>query len=104
MRPNLLANVATMTRVSEQTVVNHVNTRPTFDVYANVQDRDLGGVESDITPIITDLAKQLPPGDTINVLGQIESKNQSFSRIAIGLCAAPGPGLPADGGELPKLG
>ncbi|MEJ0092743.1 MAG: efflux RND transporter permease subunit [Methylocella sp.] len=86
--PNLLANVATMTRVSEQTVVNHVNTRPTFDVYANVQDRDLGGVESDITPIITDLAKQLPPGDTISVLGQIQSKNQSFSRIAIGLCAA----------------
>jgi multidrug efflux pump subunit AcrB len=86
--PNLLGNVATFTRRPEQTVANHENTRPTFDIYANVQDRPLGGVESDITPIINDLAKQLPPGDTITVRGQILSKNQSFNRIGLGLMAA----------------
>ena len=86
--PNLLGNVATFTRRAEQTVANHENTRPTFDVYANVQDRPLGGVESDITPIMTDLAKQLPPGDTITMRGQILSKNQAFTRIGIGLGAA----------------
>jgi multidrug efflux pump subunit AcrB len=86
--PNLLGNVATFTRRAEQTVANHENTRPTFDVYANIQDRPLGGVESDITPIISDLAKQLPPGDTITMRGQILSKNQSFTRIGLGLVAA----------------
>ncbi len=86
--PNLLGNVATLTRRAEQTVANHENTRPTFDVYANLQDRALGGVEGDIGPIIRDLSKQLPPGDTITVRGQILSKNQSFTRIGMGLAAA----------------
>ena len=86
--PNLLGNVATFTRRAEQTVSNHENTRPTYDVYANIQDRPLGGVESDITPIMTELAKQLPPGDTITMRGQILSKNSAFTRIGIGLTAA----------------
>jgi multidrug efflux pump subunit AcrB len=86
--PNLLANVATLTRRAEQTVANHENTRPTYDVYANIQDRPLGGVESDIGPIVRDLSKQLLPGDTITLRGQILSKNQAFAHIGLGLAAA----------------
>ncbi len=86
--PNLLSNVATLTRRAEQTVAGHENTRPTFDIYANIQDRALGSVEADIMPIIADLQKQLPPGDTITVRGQILSKNAAFRNIGFGLAAA----------------
>jgi multidrug efflux pump subunit AcrB len=84
----LLSNVATLKRGSEQTVSNHVNTQPTYDVYAAVQDRDLGGVESDINQIVSDLQKQLEPPDRISVRGQIQSKDQAFLHIGIGLVVA----------------
>ncbi len=84
----LLSNVATLTRGSEQTVRNHVNTQPTFDVYAAAQDRDLGGLEGEIDTIVADAQKQLEAPDTVHVRGQIESKNQAFARIGIGLVCA----------------
>ena len=84
----LLSNVATLTRGSEQTVSTHVNTQPTFDVYAAVQDRDLGGLESDINQIVADQQKQLEPPDHIAVRGQIQSKDQAFFHIGIGLIVA----------------
>ncbi|MDQ2804572.1 MAG: efflux RND transporter permease subunit, partial [Pseudomonadota bacterium] len=84
----LLSNVATMERRSEQTVANHVNTQPTFDVYAAVQDRDLGGVENDIDRIVGEQQKQLQAPDKISVRGQIQSKDQAFLHIGIGLVVA----------------
>jgi multidrug efflux pump subunit AcrB len=84
----LLSNVATMTRGSEQTVSNHVNTQPTFDIYAAVQDRDLGGVERDINRIVAAEQQQLPPPDRISVRGQIQSMDQAFFHIGIGLIVA----------------
>jgi multidrug efflux pump subunit AcrB len=84
----LLSNVATMQRGSEQTVANHVNTQPTYDVYAAVQDRDLGGVESEIDRIVADLQPQLQPPDKISVRGQIQSKDQAFLHIGTGLIVA----------------
>ena len=84
----LLSNVATLQRGSEQTVANHVNTQPTYDVYAAVQDRGLGGVEADIDRIVADQQKQLQPPDKISVRGQIQSKDQAFLHIGIGLIVA----------------
>jgi multidrug efflux pump subunit AcrB len=84
----LLSNVATLQRGSEQTVSTHVNTQPTFDVYAAVQDRDLGGLESDINQIVADQQKQLEPPDHIAVRGQIQTKDQAFFHIGIGLIVA----------------
>jgi multidrug efflux pump subunit AcrB len=84
----LLSNVATLSRGTEQTVSNHVNTQPTFDVYAAVQDRDLGGVEHDIDRIVADQQKQLEAPDHISVRGQIQSKDEAFYHIGIGLVVA----------------
>jgi multidrug efflux pump subunit AcrB len=84
----LLSNVATLKRGSQQTVSNHVNTQPTYDVYAAVQDRDLGGVERDISRIVADQQKQLEPPDHISVRGQIQSMDQAFLHIGIGLVVA----------------
>jgi len=84
----LLSNIATMQRGSEETVANHVNTQPTYDVYAAVQDRDLGGVESEIERIVSELQPQLQAPDRISVKGQIQSKDLAFSHIGVGLIVA----------------
>ena len=39
----ILANLATISRSSEPGTVYHYDILPVIDVYANVQDRDLGG-------------------------------------------------------------
>ena len=84
----LVDTVATLKRQAEQTVVNHVNTQPKFDVFANVQDRDLGAVAKDVDAIMVDEQKNLPAPDKISVLGQIADMHSAFTNIEIGLCIA----------------
>jgi multidrug efflux pump subunit AcrB len=86
--PGTLGNVAKFKRESIQSVINHSNVQPVYDVYASVEDRDLGGVASDIKKIVADETKQLSPGSQINVRGQIESMNSAFSRMTLGLIFA----------------
>ena len=83
--PTLLSNVATVTRDFQQTVANHTNIQPVFDVYANVQGRDLGAVAHDLEPIIKDMRGRLAAGNTILVRGQIASMSQAFAEIRLGL-------------------
>src|SRR5262249_30497441 len=86
--PGLLSNVATFRRTSVPTNANQSNVQPVYEVYASVQGRDLGGVASQISKIKTDLEKQLKPGNTIQVIGQIQSMNSAFINLGIGLLFA----------------
>jgi multidrug efflux pump subunit AcrB len=86
--PGLLSNVATLKRDSLPTNSNQTNIQPVFDVYASVQDRDLGGVARDIDRIVADLQKQLAPGNYIQVVGQIDSMNSAFVDLGIGILFA----------------
>ncbi len=71
--PQLLSNVATIEHDTNPVVITHYNIQPTFDVYANTQGRDLGGVAGDIDHILAPLRKHLPRGSTIVVRGQVKS-------------------------------
>jgi multidrug efflux pump subunit AcrB len=86
--PGLLSNVATLKRDSVPTNLNQTNIQPVYDIYASVQGRDLGGVAGDIGKIVTELQKQLKPGNTIQVVGQIQSMHDSFRDLGIGLLFA----------------
>jgi multidrug efflux pump subunit AcrB len=86
--PGLLSNVATLKREAVPTNLNQTNIQPVYDIYASVQDRDLGGVAGDIGKIVTELQKQLKPGNTIQVVGQIQSMHDSFRDLGIGLLFA----------------
>ena len=86
--PGLLSNVATFKRANIPTNANQANIQPVYEVYASTQGRDLGSVSSDISNIVTDLQKQLKPGNTIEVIGQIESMNGAFLNLGIGLLFA----------------
>jgi multidrug efflux pump subunit AcrB len=86
--PGLLSNVATITRSTVPTNSNQTNIQPIYDVYATVQGRDLGSVATEINKIVADLQKQLSPGNSIEVAGQIQSMNGAFLDLGIGLLFA----------------
>jgi multidrug efflux pump subunit AcrB len=86
--PGLLSNVATLKRESVPTNLNQTNIQPVYDIYASVQGRDLGSVSGDIGKIVTELQQELKPGNTIRVLGQIQSMRDSFRDLGIGLLFA----------------
>ncbi len=81
----LLSNLTTLQRRTTAEVINHYNVSPTFDIYANVQDRDLGGVAGDINSVIARFQKDLPPGTVVVVRGQVESMMTSFTGLGAGL-------------------
>ena len=86
--PGLLSNVATLKRGIVPTNSNQANIQPVYEVYASVQGRDLGAVSDDITKIVNELRPKLSPGNTIQIVGQIQSMNDSFRDLGIGLLFA----------------
>ena len=88
MVPNLLGNVATSQRLAVQSVYNHSNVQPVYDVYASVQDRDLGSAAAAIQNVVQDMRGRLGPADRIVIRGQIASMNQAFGDLTIGLLFA----------------
>jgi multidrug efflux pump subunit AcrB len=86
--PMLLGNVATISRSSTPTNTNQANIQPVYEVYAAAQDRDLGSISREIDKIVADLRPQLAPGNSIEVIGQIDSMNSAFHDLGIGLLFA----------------
>ena len=86
--PGLLSNVATFTRDTTPTNLNQANIQPVYEIFANTQGRDLGSVSSDIDHIVAEEKKQLRPGNTIQVVGQIDSMNTAFQNMSLGLVFA----------------
>ncbi len=86
--PGLLGNVATFKRDSVPTNMNQTNIQPVYEVYASLQGRDLGGAANDIKKVIAELQQQLKPGNTIQIVGQIQSMTDSFRNLGIGLLFA----------------
>jgi multidrug efflux pump subunit AcrB len=69
-------------------VVSHYNVQPVFDVYANVQGRDLGGVAHDIDGIVNAVTPTLAKGSSIATRGQVQSMRSSFVGLGGGLAFA----------------
>ena len=86
--PQLLGNLASVTRATSPGVVNHYNVQPVLDIYANVQKRDLGSVSDAVSKIVAAITLKLPHGTTITVRGQARSMNDSFIALGLGVLAA----------------
>ena len=71
-----------------QSVYNQSNIQQVYDVYANVQDSDLGRVSDAISRAVAGLQNELKPGNRFVIRGQIESMNQSFHDLTLGLIFA----------------
>lgn len=84
----LLGNLASFRRDASPIVINHYNIQPTFDIYADVDQRDLGGVASEIRKIMDDTRKTLPTGTTLALRGEVTTMSDSFVRLEIGIIFA----------------
>jgi multidrug efflux pump subunit AcrB len=84
-RPEILADVASISRSNEIEALSHYNIRRVLDIYGSVQDRDLGAVGRDVARITNDNARLLPRGTFINLRGQLEAMQSSYQGLLIGL-------------------
>src|SRR4029077_19570248 len=111
-QPELLGNLARIERDDSPVIVNHYNVQPVFDVLANAQDRDLGGIAADVGKVLGGFDPQphwfrqlaaavglgrvldkfhwlqtppskLPRGTFISVRGQALSMNTAFLGLGV---------------------
>ena len=87
-RPEILADVATIARSNEMAVLNHYNIRRVVDIYASVQDRDLGSAGRQITAIAERNARFLPRGSFLHIRGQLQTMRASYVGLLSGLAFA----------------
>ena len=84
----LLSNLASTSRAHTPVIINHYNVWPVFDIYANVDRRDLGGLGADVRKIMAEEEPKLPRGTTFNLRGQVETMQSSFTRLTLGMIFA----------------
>ena len=84
-RPEILGDVVNTTRRTEMAVVSHYNIQRAIDIFGSVQDRDLGGVATDIERVVNANRKNLPRGSQLIVRGQIDTMQSSFRGLLGGL-------------------
>jgi multidrug efflux pump subunit AcrB len=84
----LLTNVARLDRSATASVVNHYNVQPLFDIYANVQDRDLGSVAGEVHRVLENYNSKLPKGSFFETRGQVETMRASFIGLGAGMVFA----------------
>jgi multidrug efflux pump subunit AcrB len=105
-QPQLLENLAPISRTDTSAVISHYAVAPVYDVFVNVQGRDLGGVADDIQKIVDsfqyapadgtppppkfDAGSILPRGSQILVRGQVASMMSAYTGLGIGILFAIG--------------
>ena len=83
--PQILGNLATISRGASLAAVSHYNVQPVVNIYGSVQGRDLGGVARDLDRMVGESQKDLPRGSRTIVRGQIDTMRSSFSGLLAGL-------------------
>jgi multidrug efflux pump subunit AcrB len=83
--PQILANVATISRSTTSPVVDHYDIRPVINVYGNVDGKDLGYVSKQVQKIVDASKKDLPKGSLLIVRGQTKTMESSFTGLYLGL-------------------
>lgn len=86
--PELLSNLASISRDTTPEVVSSYNILPSFDVFSSVENRDLGSAASDVEKLLKPLQKTAPRGTTITVNGQALTMQSSFVQLGLGLIFA----------------
>ena len=86
--PQLLSNVASISRTEGPVNITHYNIARTFDVQANVEGTDLGSVTSRVEDMVARMKPLLPRGTTVRLKGQAESMQASFRGLGFGLIFA----------------
>jgi multidrug efflux pump subunit AcrB len=81
----ILGAVSKIKRTWTSVVQSHYNVQPVIDIFASIQDRDLGSVAKDIQKIIDETKKDLPKGSSVAIRGQIDTQQHAFTGLYWGL-------------------
>ncbi|HEY3852706.1 MAG TPA: efflux RND transporter permease subunit [Steroidobacteraceae bacterium] len=84
----ILGSLGSLSRASQDAVVSHYNVQPVIDIFGSVQGRDLGGVAHDIGRIVDGARKELAPGSSIVIRGQVATMQSSFAGLLRGIVFA----------------
>ena len=85
LRPEILADVASINRASEMEAISHYNIRRVLDIYGSVQGRDLGSVGRDVSRIVNASQRLLPRGSFVRIRGQLDTMRTSYFGLLSGL-------------------
>jgi multidrug efflux pump subunit AcrB len=85
--PQLLGNLAKISRSADPAVIDHYTVQRVMDVNASVSGRDLGSVTSDVQKAIASLGK-LPAEQKIVIRGESQAMRESFMTLGAGLVLA----------------
>jgi multidrug efflux pump subunit AcrB len=86
--PQLLSNIASISRTTGPANITHYNASRTYDVQANVDGADLASVASGVERIVEEAKAHLPRGAVVRIKGQVESMQSSFRGLSYGLVFA----------------
>jgi multidrug efflux pump subunit AcrB len=87
-QPQLLSNLASISRTAGPANITHYNVARTYDVQANVDGIDLGSVSTAVAGVVDGLKPSFPRGTTVRIKGQAESMAASFRGLGYGLVFA----------------
>jgi len=83
--PQILGALATIQPNWTSAVVSHYNVQPLIDIFAGIQDTDLGSVSKHIDHVLKESKQYLPQGSQVMVHGQMETQQQAFTGLYWGL-------------------
>jgi CzcA family heavy metal efflux pump len=86
--PQILGNLASVTRNAEMASVSDYNIQPVIDIYGAAAGRNLGDLSRDINKTVNASRHNLPRGSQLIVRGQIATMVSSFVGLLAGLVFA----------------
>ena len=84
----LLGNLAEAAPARQAAIVSRYNLTPAIDLFVSVQGRDLAGVAADVTRLVDELRPRLPRGSQLVIRGQVQTMQDSFIGLGVGLAMA----------------
>jgi CzcA family heavy metal efflux pump len=84
-RYQILGALSTIKRSFGPVVVSHYNVQPVIDIFASVEDRDLGAIAHDINQILAETSHEVPKGSSVVARGQMETQRVAFNGLYAGL-------------------
>jgi multidrug efflux pump subunit AcrB len=83
-----LANLVSTSAALRPATISHYDAQPMINVYAAVEGRDLGAVAREVEARVAAAEKLLPRGSSIVIRGQVQTMEESFMGLGIGLVGA----------------
>jgi multidrug efflux pump subunit AcrB len=83
-----LGAIADVTRATRSAVVSQYDIQPLVQIYATTQGRDLGAVAADVQKVANTMARDVPKGARVYLVGQVRTMEDAFSGLLYGLLGA----------------